>query len=55
MGGEFVAVMEDVLDLYEEEYNPCYPTVCLDEKPVPFPFRGCGSPSRLPWVHRGIR
>jgi hypothetical protein len=26
--------MEDVLDLYEEEYNPCYPTVCLDEKPV---------------------
>jgi transposase len=29
-----VAAMEDVLDLYEEEYDPQYPTVCLDEKPV---------------------
>jgi hypothetical protein len=26
--------MEDVLDLYEEEYDRLYPTVCLDEKPV---------------------
>jgi hypothetical protein len=26
--------MEDVLDLYEEPYDPTYPTVCLDEKPV---------------------
>jgi hypothetical protein len=26
--------MEDVLDLYEEAYDPRYPTVCLDEKPV---------------------
>jgi DDE superfamily endonuclease len=26
--------MEDVLDLYEEAYDPLYPTVCLDEKPV---------------------
>jgi hypothetical protein len=26
--------MEDVLDLYEEPYDPRYPTVCLDEKPV---------------------
>jgi len=24
--------MEDVLDLYEEEYDPRYPTVCFDEK-----------------------
>jgi len=30
----FVAVMEDVLDLYAEDYDPQYPTVCLDEKPV---------------------
>src|SRR5262252_6462127 len=29
-----VAAMEDVLDLYEEPYDPQYPTVCLDEKPV---------------------
>lgn len=26
--------MEEVLDLYEEEDDPRYPTVCLDEKPV---------------------
>lgn len=26
--------MEDVLDLYAEPYDPAYPTVCLDEKPV---------------------
>jgi len=33
-GGEFAAAMEDVLDLYKEEYDPQYPTVCLDEKSV---------------------
>jgi len=26
--------MEDVLDLYEEPYDPQYPTICFDEKPV---------------------
>jgi hypothetical protein len=26
--------MEEVLDLYEEPYDPAYPTVCVDEKPV---------------------
>ena len=26
--------MEDVLDLYAEPYDPAYPTVCMDEKPV---------------------
>ncbi|HEU5378088.1 MAG TPA: transposase [Ktedonobacteraceae bacterium] len=26
--------MEDVLELYEEEYDPRYPTVCFDEKLV---------------------
>jgi hypothetical protein len=31
---EFVAAMEDVLDVYEEEYDPHYPTVCFDEKLV---------------------
>ena len=34
VSAEFVAAMEDVLDLYAEEYDPQYPTVCLDEKPV---------------------
>jgi len=29
--GEFVAPMEDVLDVYERPYDPAYPQVCLDE------------------------
>ena len=31
MNGEFVAVMEDVLDLYTEPYDPSRPVVCFDE------------------------
>jgi hypothetical protein len=27
--------MEDVLDLYEEAYDPRYPTICFDEKLIP--------------------
>jgi hypothetical protein len=34
VSGEFVAAMEDVLVLYGQPYDPRYPTVCLDEKPV---------------------
>lgn len=30
---EFVACMEDVLDVYELPYNPMRPVVCMDEKP----------------------
>ena len=30
---EFVACMEDVLDIYELPYNPVRPVVCMDEKP----------------------
>ena len=29
--GEFVAAMEDVLDLYAEPYDPDRPVVCFDE------------------------
>ena len=32
--GEYVARMEDVLDLYAEPPDPTYPVVCLDESPV---------------------
>ena len=36
LSGEFVAAMEDVLDLYEAPYNPKRPPkrpkVCMDEK-----------------------
>lgn len=31
---EFIERMEDVLNLYEREYNPNEPVVCLDEKPI---------------------
>ena len=31
VSGEFVARMEDVLDLYEEPYDPDRPVVCFDE------------------------
>ncbi len=34
VGAEFVAAMEDVLDLYKEGYDPRYPTICFDEKLV---------------------
>jgi hypothetical protein len=34
MSGEFVAAMEDALELYAMPYDARYPTVCLDEKPV---------------------
>jgi hypothetical protein len=32
--GEFVAHMEDILDLYHRPYDPAVPVVCQDEKPV---------------------
>ncbi len=31
---EFVACMEDVLEIYEKLYNPAIPVVCMDEQPV---------------------
>jgi len=33
---EFVAHMEDVLDIYTLAYNPLYPVICMDEQPVQF-------------------
>jgi len=32
---EFVANMEDVLEIYAQAYDPQQPVVCLDEQPVP--------------------
>jgi hypothetical protein len=34
VGSEFVWRMEEVLDLYAEPYDPNYPQVCFDERPV---------------------
>ncbi|HXB73625.1 MAG TPA: hypothetical protein VNY05_35630 [Candidatus Acidoferrales bacterium] len=31
---EYIAKMEDVLETYEQLYNPAQPVVCLDEKPI---------------------
>ncbi len=31
MSADFVAAMEDVLDLYAEPYDPRRPVVCFDE------------------------
>lgn len=32
--GEFVAHMEEVLDVYAQPYNPKCPVICMDEQPV---------------------
>ena len=32
--GEFVAHMEEVLETYEQPYNPEVPVICMDEQPV---------------------
>ena len=31
---EFVAHMEDVLEIYHLPYNPKRPVICMDEQPV---------------------
>jgi hypothetical protein len=31
---DYIAKMEDVLETYEQPYDPDEPVVCLDEKPV---------------------
>lgn len=31
---EFVASMEDVLEVYEKPYDPSCPVLCMDEQPV---------------------
>ena len=31
---EYIAKMEDVLEVYEQPYDPQQPVVCLDEKPI---------------------
>lgn len=32
--GEFVAHLEEVLDIYAQPYNPKRPVICMDEQPV---------------------
>ena len=42
LSGEFAARMEDVLDLYHEEYDRERPVVCFDESSKQF-ARGCAA------------
>ena len=34
LNDQYIAKMEDVLEIYEKSYDPQEPVVCLDEKPV---------------------
>jgi hypothetical protein len=55
---EFVAAMEDVLDVYKRPYDPKCPVVCMDEQPVqlvketrvPLPGRP-GRPRRIDYEY----
>jgi transposase len=57
--GEYVARMEDVLDLYAESADPAKPVVCFDETPVqqigearvPIPAEA-GRPARIDYEYR---
>ena len=46
VSGEFVARMEDVLDLYHQDYDPDHPVVCFDETSIAIG-------GRQETVHRG--
>jgi len=58
VGAEFVWRMEDVLDLYEESYDPKRPVVCFDEMPyqmvaetrIPLPTKP-GRPARYDYEY----
>ena len=64
VGAEFVWRMEDVLDLYEEPYDPNKPLICFDEMPyqmvaekrTPFPTKP-DQPARYDYEYerRGVR
>jgi hypothetical protein len=51
--------MEDILNLYTEDYKPEYPTVCFDEMPyqlikekrVPLPIEPPGKPQRFDYEY----
>jgi transposase len=59
VNAEYVARMEDVLDLYAENASPDQPVVCFDESPVqligearaPIPI-GPGKPARIDYEYR---
>src|SRR5580765_7657812 len=42
---DYIAKMEDVLEVYERPYDPLQPLICVDEKPVTC-MPTCGRPRR---------
>ena len=34
LNDDYIAKMEDVLEVYERPYHPLQPVICVDEKPV---------------------
>ena len=42
---EYIARMEDVLEVYERPYSPQEPVICVDEKPITL-HAICGPPRR---------
>ena len=34
LNDDYIAKMEDVLEVYERPYDPQQPVICVDEKPV---------------------
>ena len=34
LNDDYIAKMEDVLEVYERPYDPLQPVICVDEKPV---------------------
>lgn len=62
ISAEFVAPMEDILDVYARPYDPAYPVVCLDESAKELQAQVCqslpmqpGQPERedTEYVHNG--
>jgi len=63
MDAEYRERMYNILDLYEEDYDPKYPLICLDEKPkqllgdkrMPIPMKqGSSEKYDYEYVRNGI-
>ena len=52
---EYIAKMEDVLEMYERPYDPKQPVVCLDEKPVTLHADVHGKPDETTNTSGGAR
>ena len=62
MTSDFIWHMEDVLDLYEQPYDPKHPVICFDERPcqlisdaiIPIPMKpGCPKKEHYEYIRNG--